>query len=140
MNQLLILRASLRQILMRTGVMGTGFLALSLVLSALLPAPAAFAAAKVAARPNSGGFSIAYVQTVTTTNILGNGTELSDNVTNGNPNAIIFVTPNRNPAGVTGVADNHHLGVRYNGVQWAIFNQDNTAMPVGASFNVVVVG
>ena len=35
--------------------------------------------------------------------------------------------------------DNHPIGVWYNGSKWAIFNQDLTAMPVNAAFNVFVL-
>ena len=60
-------------------------------------------------------------------------------LTNGNPNAIVVVTPNWNPGGVCPcVYNNHPIGVWYTGSQWAIFNQDIAAMPVNASFNVYV--
>jgi hypothetical protein len=65
------------------------------------------------------------------------------------PNAILRVTPNRNPSGGAGVYNNHPIGVYYIGgivggiggvgggsQRWAILNQDHAAMTPGASFNV----
>ena len=40
---------------------------------------------------------------------------------------------------VCGTYDNHNIGVWYDGSKWAIFNQDLTAMPVNAAFNVLVL-
>jgi len=54
------------------------------------------------------------------------------------PTAIVMATPNWNPNGKAGVFDNHQIGVWFNkgvGV-WSILNEDGSAMPVGASFNV----
>jgi hypothetical protein len=46
---------------------------------------------------------------------------------------------NHLPGSVGGEYHNYHLGVWYSFAnQWAIFNQDITAMPVGAKFNVLV--
>jgi len=62
-------------------------------------------------------------------------------LTNGNPNAILFATQNWNPGGGTeGIYNNHAIGVGYDDVEgkWAISNQDHTAMPVGAAFNVLI--
>ncbi len=79
-----------------------------------------------------------FVQTVTVANSVGNWTNLSNSITNGNPNVTVLVTPNWNPGGVGGVYDNHAIGVWYTGRNWAIFNQDLTPIPPGASFNVLV--
>jgi hypothetical protein len=79
---------------------------------------------------------IVYVHRATAANSVGNWTILNNPVTNNNPNAIVFVTPNWNPGGVGGVYDNHAIGVWYTGTRWAIFNQDLTPIPNGASFNV----
>jgi hypothetical protein len=69
--------------------------------------------------------------------ITGNYTDLSNPVLNNNPNAVVFVTPNWSPSGAAGgVYDNHPIGVYYYGDRWAIFNQDGSAMPDGAAFNV----
>jgi hypothetical protein len=64
-------------------------------------------------------------------------------LTNGRPNAVLLITPNWNPGGVDdayGVFDNHPIGVAYDTTagKWKIVNQDLVAMPVNASFNVLV--
>lgn len=65
-------------------------------------------------------------------------TTIDNPLANGNPNALLFVTPNWNPGGVGGVYNNHRIGVYYNGSRWNIFNQDFANMPAGASFNVEI--
>jgi hypothetical protein len=134
MNRLLAIRAPLRALRMHAGLLGAGIF--SLVLVALLPTTAAFAASQVAAHPQSGGGAIVYVHTTTVANSTRNWTYLDNSVTNNNPQAVIFVAPNWNPGNTMGVYDNHPIGVFYHNGKWAIFNQDRAAMPVGASFNV----
>jgi len=52
---------------------------------------------------------------------------------NGNPTAVIFVTP----VNVNGVNLNPHpICAYYNGKQWSVSNVDNSTMPVGSQFNV----
>jgi len=82
----------------------------------------------------------AFVHTATATNIISNSTFIDHPFTNGDPNAIVLVTQNWNPGGVGGTYNNHAIGVWYSfGAQkWAIFNQDIAAIPIGASFNVLV--
>ena len=79
-----------------------------------------------------------FVHTATAGNSAGDYTKIDNALTNGNPNAIVFTTPNWNPGGVGGVYDNHNIGVWYDGSQWAIFNQNLRAIPVNAAFNVFV--
>jgi hypothetical protein len=67
-------------------------------------------------------------------NIRGNSTIINHPATNNNPNAILFITQNW-----TGSYNPKALGVWYNGSNWAIFNQDRSAMPNGANFNVLVL-
>jgi hypothetical protein len=57
----------------------------------------------------------------------------------GDPNAILLVTPNLNPQNVLALYNNHPIGVWYNGSNWTIFEQDNAAMPVGEAFNVLII-
>jgi hypothetical protein len=75
-------------------------------------------------------------------NTISNYTYIDHATTNNNPNAIIFVTANWNPGGGSGVYVKAALGVWYsNSAQkWAIFTQDLSGMPAGASFNVMVFG
>jgi hypothetical protein len=50
------------------------------------------------------------------------------------------VSQNFNPNGAnSGTYNNHNIGVVYVDSAWAIYNQDGTAIPAGASFNVLVV-
>jgi hypothetical protein len=79
-----------------------------------------------------------FVHKATAANILSHSTIIDYPLTNGNKDAIILVTPNFDPGGVGGIADNHPIGVFYDGTKWRIFNQDGAAMPVGAAFNVFV--
>ncbi|MEO8135007.1 MAG: hypothetical protein ABI831_13620 [Betaproteobacteria bacterium] len=70
-------------------------------------------------------------------------TTIDHPLTNGDPNAILIVTPNWNPGGLGGTYNNHPIGVYYEDFaavkKWRIFNQDLVAMPVNAAFNVLVV-
>jgi hypothetical protein len=61
-------------------------------------------------------------------------------MTNGDPDAIILVTPNLNPGGFGGVYNDHPIGVYYISTftKRIIFNEDSAAMPVGAAFNVII--
>jgi hypothetical protein len=81
-----------------------------------------------------------FVQKATAANSSANSTFIEHPLTDGDPGAIIFVTQNWNPGGVGGAYNAHPVGVWYNdiGGQWAVFNEDNVSMPVGASFNVLV--
>lgn len=80
-----------------------------------------------------------YTHTATSSNSAGDSTYLDNIYTNNNPYALVWVTPNWNPGGLGGVYNNHNIGVWYDGYRgkWAIFNQDGTPIPNGASFNIV---
>ncbi len=74
-------------------------------------------------------------------NITGNWTYIDHPLTNGDPNAIVFVTQNWNPSGMGPTYNGHPIGVWYDDWEgkWAVFNQDDTSsMPDGAAFNVLV--
>jgi hypothetical protein len=69
---------------------------------------------------------------------------INNGATNGEANALLFVTPNYSAGGVCGcVAQTIPIGVVYNlfgGAQWAIANLDeNTTIPAGSTYNVLVV-
>jgi hypothetical protein len=70
-------------------------------------------------------------------------TEINNDATNGNPDAILFVTPVFNSGGVCGCVDmTDPIGVEYfGGVQmWAIVDYASSGdIPAGAEFNVLVV-
>jgi hypothetical protein len=81
----------------------------------------------------------AFTQVATASNTVGDLTIINNTLCNGDPNAILIVTPNYNPHGGPGNFWNHTVGVYYNGSQWTIFNEDNTAMPAGPAFNVLIL-
>ncbi|MBA3826183.1 MAG: hypothetical protein H0X24_20070, partial [Ktedonobacterales bacterium] len=71
-----------------------------------------------------------FFHVATSANSVGNYTILDDPALNGNPNAIVIVTQNWNPAGVCACRYNpRYIGVWYTGSHWAIFNEDATPMP-----------
>lgn len=81
-----------------------------------------------------------FVQTATTANTTGDSTYIDSPLTNGKPKAQLLVTPDVDPGGTNEYISDHAVGVWYDTVKkkWAIFNEDETAMGVGAHFNVMV--
>ena len=82
----------------------------------------------------------ARIHRANTSNIVSNWTHMNDPYTRYSPNNLIFVTPNWNPPGSSGVYNSHPIGVWYTGEntpsqKWAVFNQDLANVPVGAAFN-----
>jgi len=88
--------------------------------------------------PNPGVSGV-FVQTATSANSGRNYTCMSSPALNGNPNAVVIVTPNWNPGGQGGVYDDNPIAVTYFGGQWCIVNQNDGVMPMGASFNVLAM-
>jgi len=82
------------------------------------------------------------IHRATLQNTVGNSTYVDDPLTNGNPDAVLTITQNWNPGGVGNTYNDHPVGARYyaDERQWVILNRDREPMPVGAAFNVVVVG
>lgn len=87
----------------------------------------------------ASSLGVQFVHVATAANITSNWTTIDHPLTNGNPNALLLVTPNWNPGGLGGTYNNHPIGVWYTGSQWAIFNQDRASVPPGAAFNVLVL-
>jgi hypothetical protein len=79
-----------------------------------------------------------FIHVATADNIASNWTDIDHPLLNGNDAAIVFVTQNWNPRNLSGTYNANAVGVWYHGAEqkWAIFNQDNSAMPDGAAFNV----
>jgi hypothetical protein len=88
---------------------------------------------------NSGGGTSA-LQTATTANVSGDSTFISNAKTTGNPNAVVFETPDWNPGGVGGTYDAPPTGIWWAGGtgQAAVFNEDASLMPPKAAFNLLV--
>jgi hypothetical protein len=80
------------------------------------------------------------LQAATTANISGDSTFISNSKTTGNPNAVVFETPNWDPNGSGGTYDRVATGVWWadaNG-NAAVFNEDGSAMPLNAAFNLII--
>jgi hypothetical protein len=83
-----------------------------------------------------------FIWTTTSSNIQLFASFINNGATNGDPNALLFVTPTYDPGEICGcVTDPAPVGVIWAGGvnQWAILNEDLSPMPVGVSFNVLVV-
>jgi hypothetical protein len=90
-----------------------------------------------------GTSTTVFIHQATADNIpvgIGYATVIDHPLTNGDPNAVLIITPNWNPGGSSpGIYNNHPIGVVYIQGKWRIFNQDNANLAVGAAFNVLVV-
>jgi hypothetical protein len=87
-----------------------------------------------------GSSTPVFIHRATAANTLGNVTTIDHPHSNGQPNAILIVTPNYNPGGVGGTYNNSPIGVYYSAGKWTIFNQTTTtSISIGAAFNVMVV-
>jgi hypothetical protein len=73
-------------------------------------------------------------------NTAGNYTYLDNQLTNGEPDAVLSVTQNWNPGGGGGVYNDHPVGVVYDAKlkKWAVYNLDGDPLPEGAAFNIAV--
>jgi hypothetical protein len=73
-------------------------------------------------------------------NTAGNYTYLDNELTNGEPDAVLSVTQNWNPGGGRGVYNNHPVGTVYDAKvkKWAVYNRDGAPIPKGAAFNIAV--
>lgn len=73
-------------------------------------------------------------------NTVDNVTYLSHPLANGNPEAILSVTPSWNPGGIGGIYNDHPVGTQYDAgkKRWGILNHDLAPMPRNAAFNVLV--
>jgi hypothetical protein len=80
-----------------------------------------------------------FVHTATAGNISGSNTSMDNALTNGNPNALVFITSNYNPGGVGGTDDGRLNGVYYNGSKWGVSNQDGGSISANLAFNVLTL-
>jgi len=74
--------------------------------------------------------------TATTSNSSGDSMYINNAIINNTPNAKVWVTQDW-----TGTYDPHEIGVWYDSSrqQWAVFNEDGTAIPAGSTFELVLV-
>ncbi|MGD0258878.1 MAG: hypothetical protein ABSD29_03540 [Verrucomicrobiota bacterium] len=84
----------------------------------------------------------AFTHLTTAANDQGTVTFINNPLCNGDPNAILLVTHNYNPAGTTTVGQYPHpIGVYYatSQQQWCIYNDDAVAMATNVAFNVLII-
>lgn len=82
--------------------------------------------------------SMVFQHTARSYNTSSNYTIINHPKLDGKPNAAILVTQILiDTAGNT--YNDHEIGVWYTGSNWSVFNQDGSAMPDGASFNVMIL-
>ncbi|MBN1667357.1 MAG: hypothetical protein JW862_09715 [Anaerolineales bacterium] len=77
------------------------------------------------------------LHTTTADNTNNHVSRIDDERINGNPNAILTVTPSRSPECAL-YPSPHPIGVYYFSGSWYIFNQDLTVMPEGIDFNIQI--
>lgn len=92
----------------------------------------------VGTKASGGGTSA--LQTATSANTGGDSTFISNAKTTGNPNAVVFETPDWNPGGVGGTYDPPPTGTWWASStgQAAVFNEDSSLMPLNAAFNLIL--
>lgn len=77
---------------------------------------------------------------VTTANRSGHYSWIHHPDANNQPNALLTVTPNWNPPGVSGGYNNAPIGVWYDGSRWNVFNEVYVSMAANRAFNISVGG
>jgi sortase A len=93
------------------------------------------------ANPDEPAEETAFAHRATDENRRGDYTYISHPSINGDANAIVLAAPTPDLGSARGATYDHNIGVWYEGVdekKWAIFNQDRSAVPAGATFEVVV--
>jgi len=83
---------------------------------------------------------VSFVRRATDENSRGDYTYIGHPSINGDPDAVVLVSPASDQEDLGTAAYRHNIGVWYEGgaEKWAIFNQDRAAVPAGATFEVVV--
>jgi hypothetical protein len=96
----------------------------------------ALAPAFAAAQPATAVF----VHRTTPANWRGTATLIDHPLANNNPSAIVFVTPNASPLGVTGASSPNPMAVGFHAgsQRWSIIDEAGFPIAMGASFNVRV--
>ena len=81
----------------------------------------------------SGSAPAAFEWVVTAPTMSGTDSVINNPTTNGNSTAIVFITQ------VFGVANNHVVGVYFDGANWRIHNADGIAVTLGSRYHVLVI-
>jgi hypothetical protein len=81
-----------------------------------------------------------FVHQATDKNSRGDYTYISDPSIDGDPSAVVLASPTSGRASGGATSYEHNIGVWYDAAarRWAIFNQDRTAVPADAAFEVIV--
>jgi hypothetical protein len=90
----------------------------------------------VGATPSNGALGI--VQQTTQANRIGDGTAINKAKSNGDPNAVVFATPNWNPGGKGGSYNRATPGVWFDGSQPAVFNENGATMNLKSAYDVLI--
>lgn len=85
-----------------------------------------------------GSLTPVFVHRAVSSNIVANYTVIDNPLCNGDPNAILIITPNYNPGDGVKVYNDRVPGVAYIGSRWVIFNEDTLDMTLNAAFNVMI--
>ena len=89
---------------------------------------------------NDTPYKASFTHRATDKNSRGDYTYIGDPSINGDPDAIVLVSPTPDQENLGTASYEHNIGVWYEGGarMWAIFNQDRAAVPAGATFEVIV--
>jgi sortase A len=95
-----------------------------------------------AATATDQAMDTAFVHRATGENSRGDYTYLSDPSIDGDPDAVVLVTPTPDRTSTGDGTYDHNVGVWYEpqARKWAIFNEDRAPVPDGTTFQVVVPG
>jgi hypothetical protein len=109
------------------------------------PADAQYANSEEVTNPaqnaNSPANKTVFTHTATDANSRGDYTYISDPAIDGDPDAVVLVAESTDRGNARGASYDHNIGVWYEGAnekKWAIFNQDQAAIPAGATFEVII--
>ena len=92
----------------------------------------------IGAKASNGGSEI--VTKANSQNSAGSFVLINSLEANGNPNAVVFETPNADPKGKGGTFDAAPTGVEYFQSptdDWSVFQEDGSSMTLKYSFNVL---
>jgi hypothetical protein len=107
--------------------------------AALVLAVPAAASAATSAQPSVTSH---FVFVPTTAEVSSDSAYMNNGATDGRPGALVFVQENATPGGVCGCSDlEEAIGVWYSSAlrEWAVFNENQSAMPANNWYNVLVV-
>jgi len=88
-----------------------------------------------AAASNGGAMT---VLKATSSNRTGDAVTLSNRETNGNPNTVVFATPDFDPGGNGHISDPNSVDVAYQGSRAFLLHWDGPTQKIGNSFNVLI--